>query len=146
LTTGLDSSLPNVPAIPTGRITAGTPRQVTDYLNKVKEMEATPYDALWRKNLVHLSGGATENELLTFRHYINDFKQVAEDHHLGARVVSKSKNSNNVVELINIAEEVNNGVALITFFGHSGTASTDIEIGYASDDAQNYRNKGKYPF
>ncbi len=146
LTTGLDSSLPNVPAIPTGRITAESPKQVMDYLNKVKEMEATPYDALWRKNLVHLSGGATENELLTFRHYVNDFKRVAEDHYLGARVVSKSKNTNNVVELINIADEVNKGVALITFFGHSGTISTDIEIGYASEDAQNYRNKGKYPF
>lgn len=146
LTTGLDSSFPNVPAIATGRITAAIPQHITDYLNKVKEMEAAPYDALWRKDLVHLSGGATENELLTFRQYVNDFRLKAENHYLGARVVTKSKKSNNAVELINIAEEVNKGVALITFFGHSGTSNTDIEIGYVSDDAQNYRNKGKYPF
>lgn len=146
LTTSLDSSLPNVPAIPTGRITAATPEDVTSYLDKVKQMESTPYNELWRKNIVHLSGGANENELLTFRQYVNDFKGVAEDHFLGGKVITKGKKSNNAVELINIAEEVNKGVALITFFGHSGTLSTDIEIGYASDDGQNYRNEGKYPF
>lgn len=146
LTAGLDISNPHVSAIPTGRLTAEKPEHIIAYLNKVKEMEATAYDALWRKRLIHLSGGATENELITFKHYVNGFKSVAEGHYLGGQVTTKSKQTNNAVELINIAEEVNKGVSLITFFGHSGAATTDLEIGNVSEDAQGYRNKGKYPF
>lgn len=146
LTAGLDISSPHVSAIPIGRLTAEKPEHVAAYLNKVKEMEATPYDALWRKRLIHLSGGATENELIAFKHYVNGFKSVAEGHYLGGQVTTKSKQTNNAVELINIAEEVNKGVSLVTFFGHSGAATTDLEIGNVSEDAQGYRNKGKYPF
>lgn len=146
LTAGLDINNPRVSAIPTGRLTAERPEDVVAYLNKVKEVEAAPYDALWRKRLIHLSGGATEQELIAFRNYVNGFKSVAEGHYLGGQVTTKSKQTNNAVELINIAEEVNKGVSLITFFGHSGTVSTDIEIGNVSEDIQGYRNKGKYPF
>lgn len=146
LTAGLDISNPRVSAIPTGRLTAEKPEHVVAYLDKVKEMEATPYDALWRKRLIHLSGGATENELITFKNYVNSFKSVAESHYLGGQVTTKSKQTNHAVELINIAEEVNKGVSLITFFGHSGAATTDLEIGNVSEDIQGYRNKGKYPF
>ncbi|MBA4057239.1 MAG: hypothetical protein C0490_21175, partial [Marivirga sp.] len=39
------------PAVPTGRITASTPTDVAAYLNKVKEMEALPFNALWRKSV-----------------------------------------------------------------------------------------------
>lgn len=146
LTAGLDINNPRVSAIPTGRLTAERPEDVVAYLNKVKEVEAAPYDALWRKRLIHLSGGATEQELIAFRNYVNGFKSVAEGHYLGGQVTTKSKQTNNAVELINIAEEVNAGVSLITFFGHSGPATTDLEIGNVSEDIQGYRNKGKYPF
>src|SRR5690606_21844717 len=93
----------------------------------------------------HLSGGATEQELIAFRTYVNGFKSVAEGDYLGGQVTTKSKQTNNAVELINIAEEVNAGVSLITFFAHSGPATTDLEIGNVSEDSQGYRNKGKYP-
>ena len=145
-TAGLDNANPYTPAIPVGRLTAQTPQQVLDYLNKVKEIEAVPYNALWRKNLVHLSGGATESELVAFKQYVNEFKVVAENQFLGGNVITKSKKTNFAVELINIAEEVNKGVALVTFFGHSGALSTDMEIGYVSDADQGYVNQGKYPF
>ena len=146
LTAGLDPSNQYAPAIPTGRLTAQNPGDVFAYLNKVKEIEATPYDELWRKRLVLLSGGKTESELVAFRQYINEFKAVAEGQYLGGYGLTKSKKTNNAVELINIAEEVNKGLLMITFFGHSGAASTDVEIGNVSDDVQGYRNKGKYPF
>jgi hypothetical protein len=144
LTMGLTANT-FVPAIPTGRINATTPVHVLNYFNKVKEHEATPANALWRKNLLHLSGGKTQAQLNLFKRYIDDFKDVAEGLYLGGKVASLSKKTDNNVELINVSEQVNNGVSLITFFGHSARNITDIEIGFVSDDLQGYRNKGKYP-
>ena len=133
------------PAIPTGRLNARVPEEVLSYLNKVKEMEAKPLDDLSRKNLIHLSGGVTISELSLFKQFVNSFKAVAEGPFLGGDVVTQSKSSNNSVELINISDKVNEGVGLITFYGHSSPTIIDIEIGYASNDALGYRNKGKYP-
>ena len=56
-TAGLTASEPDIPALPTGRINAGTPQEVFDYLNKVKQYESPSDDALWRKTILHLTGG-----------------------------------------------------------------------------------------
>lgn len=144
LTAGI-KGIPYVPGIPTGRINAIKPENVINYLNKVKEHEATPQNALWRKNMVHLSGGRYQNELRAFKLFVDDFKRVAEGQFFGAKVATLSKKTDNTVELINIADQVNKGLSMITFFGHSGPDITDIEIGYVSDPVQGYRNKGKYP-
>ncbi len=144
LTAGLEG-LPFVPAIPTGRISTVNPQHVANYLNKVIEHEAAPADALWRKHLLHLSGGRTQTELQLFKLFTDDFRRVAEGTFLGGKVTTLSKKTDNSVELINVSEQVNKGVGLITFFGHSGRGVTDIEIGSVSSDIQGYRNKGKYP-
>lgn len=128
-----------------GRLNARNADHVEAYLNKVVEMEAQPFDELWRKNFIHLSGGATQGELAAFRAYVNGFKFIAQGKYLGANVVTISKSTSNAVELINIAEEVNNGVSMITFFGHSATFSTDIDIGNVSNPGFGYANKGRYP-
>lgn len=144
LTAGLEG-VPFVPSIPTGRINATTPQHVLDYLNKVKEHESTLADALWRKNLLHLSGGRTPHELRQFKFYVDDFKLVAQGAYLGGKVATLSKKTDSSVELINVAEQVNNGISLLTFFGHSSPDYTDIEIGNCSNDVLGYRNKGRYP-
>ena len=141
-------------AIPTGRINALNPQEVANYLDKVKEQEArdisvdyqanSTREALWKKRLVHLSGGVTASELVTFGRYVDNFERIADDDFLGARVSTQSKTTNNATELINVSDEVNKGVALITFFGHSSSTRTDIEIGLASNDELGYRNQGKY--
>jgi len=128
-----------------GRLNARTPDDVEAYLNKVREMEAVPFDALWRKNFVHLSGGATQGELAIFKSYVDGFKSIATGKYLGAQVVTSSKSTSNAVELINIAEEINSGVSMVTFFGHSASFSTDIDIGTVSNPGFGYSNKGKYP-
>lgn len=128
-----------------GRLNARHADDVEAYYNKVVEMEAAPFDELWRKSLVHLSGGATPGELNTFRRYVDGFKDIATGKYLGGHVVTASKSTSNTIEFINISEEVNNGVALITFFGHSGSFSTDIDIGMVSNPGFGYSNKGKYP-
>lgn len=133
------------PAIPTGRITAQSPADVETYLNKIVEMEGKPYDALWRKEFIHLSGGYSLSELTLFRQYAEEFGEIAEGDFLGGKADIISKTSNNSTELINISGEVNNGKAMITFFGHSGGILTDLDIGFVSDDGYGYLNRGKYP-
>jgi nucleoside-diphosphate-sugar epimerase len=132
------------PAVPTGRIPALKPDDVAAYLNKVKEMEQLPYADLWRKNILHLSGGIAEGEPELFKSYMQDFQSEAEDYHLGGKVSALAKYSKDI-QHINVAEQVNNGVNLITFFGHSSATTTDFDIGYVSDPILGYNNKGKYP-
>lgn len=143
-TTNIDPAFPQAPAIPTGRINATQAQEVLNYLNKVKEFEAVGNQP-WKKDFVHLSGGNDEAEQQILRNYVDFFKTIAEGDFLKADVITYSKQTNEAVELINIAEEVNEGVGLITFFGHSAKTITDIEIGFASDDLQNYNNKERYP-
>ncbi len=132
------------PAVPTGRLTASTPTQVAGYLNKIKESEALPNDALWQKDVLHLSGGINAGEPLIFRSYVDGFKAVAESFYLGGMVETISKQTLNV-ELVNVKDQVNKGLNLITFFGHSGPGTIDIDIGYVSDPTLGYNNAGKYP-
>lgn len=132
-------------AVPTGRLSASKPQEVIDYLNKVIEHEATPYNEVWRKNLLHLSGGNSESELATFRGYVDGYKNIAKGLFLGGEVTTQSKTTSSPVEFINVSEEINNGLNHLTFFGHSAPNVTDIDIGFASDPANGYNNKGKYP-
>ncbi|NJM26246.1 MAG: hypothetical protein HC859_12895 [Bacteroidia bacterium] len=143
-TAGMDG-VPGVPAVATGRITANTPAQVAGYLDKVVEMESLPFDQLWRKDILHLSGGIDPGEPELFKSYVQDFEAIAVDYYLGGKVASISKRTTNPVELINISDQVNSGVSLITFFGHSSSSTIDFDIGYASDPVMGYANKGRYP-
>ncbi len=142
-TAGLTDKEPDVPTIPTGRINAGTPRQVLDYLNKVKEYESG--DAGWRKHLLHLSGGQTPGERGLFRQLVDGYQNQVIGPSLGARVTTIAKQTDDLVEPINVSKVVNEGVGLITFFGHSGLDVADLDIGFCSNDALGYQNKGKYP-
>ena len=132
------------PAVPTGRLTASTPLQVAAYLNKVKEAEALTFNELWRKDLLHLSGGIHIGEPQVFRQYVDGFKAIAESFYLGGKTETISKQTLNV-ELINVKDQVNKGLNLITFFGHSGPGTIDIDIGNVSDPTLGYNNVGKYP-
>lgn len=137
---------PHVPSIPTGRLAARTPEHVVNYLEKIVEMEAVPFDALWRKKLIHLSGGVSASELVRFERYVRDFESQAVLPLLGGTVTTVSKQTSSNVELINISDEVNEGSSLITFFGHSAPQLTDIEIGNVTNPTLGYNNRAKYPF
>ena len=132
------------PAVPTGRITANTPQDVAAYLNKVKEMEALPFQELWRKEVLHLSGGIYPGEPAVFKFYLEQFAKVAEDFYLGGSV-SKIAKDNTDVEFVNISEKVNSGLNLITLFGHSSPTQNDFNIGFVSAPELGYNNTGKYP-
>ncbi|MEO5979122.1 MAG: C25 family cysteine peptidase [Chryseolinea sp.] len=132
------------PAVPTGRISATTPNDLAAYLNKVKEMESLPFHDLWRKNILHLSGGLYEGEPQLFKSFMQDFQKVAEGPYLGAKVSALAKQSKEI-QLVNIADQLNKGLNLVTFFGHASPSLIDFELGYVTDPVQGYNNKGKYP-
>ncbi len=127
-----------------GRLSVTSTADIQHYLNKVKEVENTP-PALWRKRGVHLSGGVTESELRLFSIYLSQFEAIAESQSMGGKIETIFKNSTEVVKPINIVSQVNEGLNIITFFGHSGVNVTDIDIGFASDETYGYTNKGEYP-
>ncbi|MEM0940612.1 MAG: C25 family cysteine peptidase [Bacteroidota bacterium] len=136
---------PEIPGIPIGRLTATEPPQVTAYLDKVKEMEALPFDDLFRKDFLQLSGGLTQSEINHFATIIQSLASIAEDDFVGGRTFNTGKETNATVEFINITDQVNEGVGYITFFGHSSGSVADIEVGRPSDPSFGFSNKGKYP-
>jgi len=133
------------PAVPVGRLPASNSSQVLAYLNKVKEMASLPFDELWRKDVLQLSGGISAFELSRFRDFMQGFENIAEDNFFGGKITQINKQSNSTVELINVSDEINKGVNLVTFFGHSSPSVIDIDIGFVTDPVLGYNNQGKYP-
>ncbi|AFM03890.1 hypothetical protein Fleli_1464 [Bernardetia litoralis DSM 6794] len=133
------------PALATARLSAQTPKEVIDYLNKVKEHETIEGDQSWRKRMLHLSGGYSPSEHASFKRYVQGFEDIAVGNYLGAEVKTISKQTTDFVEFIDISKEVNEGLSFITFFGHSGVSFTDIEVGLVSNSSLDYNNKGHYP-
>jgi len=142
---GLKGTPAFVAALPTGRLWIDSPQTVLDYLEKVKQHEATPMNALWRKNILHLSGGINTFELRQFKGFVDEFKQKAQRQYLGAKVTTITKKTDEAVEYVGIANQINEGAGLVTLFGHSSLSVTDIDIGFVSNDVLGYRNKGRYP-
>lgn len=131
--------------VPIGRLNALHAQNVHDYLLKVKAMEAEPASAAWRKNILHLSGGRTVDELAVFSDYVKSFEQKIARSAWSVNVETISKHTTNPVEKLPVHIPINKGVSLITLFGHSSLDVTDIDIGLASDPAAQIQNHPHYP-
>ncbi|WP_229206073.1 C25 family cysteine peptidase [Dyadobacter fermentans] len=134
-----------MPLVPIGRINALNAQQLLHYLLKVKAMEAESATAAWRKRILHLSGGRSRDELNVFKNYVQSFEKKLENTPLAGKVTTISKLTDGPVEPVRIDGHLNEGVGLVTLFGHSSIDVTDIDIGRASDPARNYRNHPHYP-
>ncbi|EJF09784.1 C25 family cysteine peptidase [Pontibacter sp. BAB1700] len=133
------------PRVPTGRLPATSAENVIAYLNKVKEHEALPEGLAWRKNILQLGGG-DRDEVHIYKDFLSAYKPIAEGLFFGGNVIEKYRSDMSTPSnYVNVSAEVNSGVSLITFFGHSSVEVSDLEIGFASENLNGYRNKGKYP-
>jgi hypothetical protein len=131
--------------VPVGRLVATSSSDVANYLEKVRQHEAQPAAAPWRKKVLHVSGGRSISELNFFRDYILQLKQRWDAVQMGVSIATLSKETDLPIESVPIAPLVNQGLALITVIGHSGLGITDVDLGSVSDPAYDYKNEGTYP-
>ena len=140
-----------IPLTPIGRISAVTPEEVSNYLDKVKEYETaqrtnpnTIADRAWMKNIILVTGASDIYLGTVLCNYMDSYKQILEDTLIGANVTIFCKNSSNPVEQLS-SESITNlfeeGLSLVTYFGHSSSTTLEFNI----DNPQNYNNPGKYP-
>ena len=146
-----------------GRLAAQTTQEVHDYLAKMQAYESfqdttstgngsgTGYPAdqaiapkVWQKQILHFSGGTGLGEQNLFQFYLQSYGLIAADTSWGANITSYQKTSSAPIattEANVIRNQIDTGVSLLTFFGHSATGAFDFSI----DEPENYTNLNKYP-
>lgn len=138
----------NVPIIPIGRIAVSSPSDIKTYLDKVQIMESgggaqTIEEQLWKKQLLHLGGGGN-NEQTSIKNHLIGMENIIENSQFGGEVEGFYKTSSDPIQIgesDGIFNRINDGVSVLTFFGHSAVGTFDFNI----DNPDRYENYGKYP-
>lgn len=147
LTSGITGGV-IIPAIPTGRLAAKSNTDIDDYLNKVIQYEdkVSNPPAEWMKHILHFGGGTSSTEQTSFKNYLNSYKTIIEDTLYGGKVSSFFKTSSAPIDINTsdtLEQFMNDGVSLMTFFGHASGSGFDLSI----DDIDSYNPlPGHYPF
>ena len=146
LTQGLPgSSYYPEPAIPTGRLAGQSNQDVLNYLSKVELYEQQSPDSLWRKRAIHFIGGTTASDQIAFNGYMDILKKIYKDTLIGGDVYSFYKTSTAPISINtndSINQLINEGVSLMTFFGHGSPTGFDQNI----DAPSTYNNAPRIPF
>jgi hypothetical protein len=134
-----------------GRLAAKSSDDIKNYLNKIKQYDQAPFahqtieDKLWMKKAIHLGGGTTPYEKDSFKGILKNMENIIRNSKLGFDVSSYYKSSTDILQSVTtekIRDEINNGVSLITFFGHSAAGTWEFSL----ENPRDYSNFGKYPF
>jgi hypothetical protein len=132
------------PTFATGRIASMTNMDVMTYLNKVTAYEQNAA-APWMKQVLHFGGGDSQGEQSTFRQYLTNFKSIIEaDTNYGGHVTSFFKTTSAPIQINqsdSLKQIIDNGVSIMTFFGHASGSGFDQSI----DDPSNYNNAPRFP-
>lgn len=126
-----------------GRVPADTEKEILDYLDKLKSYELN-LNQDYKKHVLHIAGGASESENKALRKALKDYSEVFSGKEFGGwrTLVSKSTASSVSFEHKDaIQATINDGVGLMTYFGHGSSNVLDVDIGPAST----LSNSGKYP-
>ncbi|MEZ4956256.1 MAG: C25 family cysteine peptidase [Saprospiraceae bacterium] len=146
----ISAGLKSMPLIPLGRLAVSTPNEIKLFLKKMMDFESninneqTIEGQQWKKNIIHLGGGGLASEQSLIKNYLANMENIIEDNLFGAEVSSFYKTSSDPIQVSKseqIFERINNGVSIITFFGHAAVGTFDFNI----DNPDNYNNYGKYP-
>lgn len=137
-----------VPQLATGRIPARTKQDVRAYLEKIKLYDATSKLPCtrearnWTKGGVFMAGGNNVNEANLFLSHLNGYMKQYKDSSLAGNVVATyTKTNEEIVDYPNLDNQINNGLQLIHFVGHSSSQYWDIGL----SPPWSYQNTGKYP-
>jgi hypothetical protein len=146
------SSTPNtIPAVPIGRLSVIYPDEITVYLSKVKEYEATQAisspliaDKAWMKNVVHVLGADDESLEAILDQIMGYYRNIISDTLYGGNVNTFAKLTTTVGDQIK-SEELKKlfqeGISMILYFGHSSSSTLEFNL----DNPSAYDNQGKYP-
>jgi hypothetical protein len=145
LTEGLNGTQ-LIPMIPTGRLAARTSTDVAVYLSKMQDYESSPADE-WMKYGLHFGGGGSFAEQQQLKSYLDGYKSTFQDSLYGGTIIKEFWKTSTAPIQINIADTledlINNGVSLLTFFGHASANSFDQSI----DQITSFNPiQGRYPF
>ncbi|MFT6810931.1 MAG: hypothetical protein ACJA01_004177, partial [Saprospiraceae bacterium] len=137
------------PEMPIGRLAARNPKQIRDYLEKIKLQEAPVLDEQviaaqsWKKNIIHLSGGSADNQDI-LHGLLDDMGEVIANNTFGGDIFTFRKTSADPIQTVqkeDIVYKINEGAAILTFFGHSAVGTFDFSL----EDPSQYDNKGRNP-
>lgn len=150
--TSVIQGMMHAPAVATGRLAAKSNQNVLDYLSKVMEYEAEATQPVynkpnkeWMKKALHFSGGSNIGEQTLFRYYLALFDSSYSSPYLGGTVETFQKTTSDPIspaDFLEIKQRLENGVGLMTFFGHAAVNGFDQSV----DAPINWNNQGKYPF
>jgi hypothetical protein len=135
------------PAVPIGRLAAKNVTDISIYLKKMIEYEhplLAPDE--WMKQAIFMGGGGDANQQAQFCNYLNDYENIIEDTCFGGKGYRFCKNSSSTTQVSytdSIRNRINNGVSLITFFGHTAATLFDFNL-LPPNEYEN--SNGKYPF
>ncbi len=139
----------DIPRISFGKIPVVSSAEIDIYLRKIMAYEAAPQilaqtieEKRRLKRVLHLGGG---DELIqeVIRLNFDDYKNVIEGAQVGADVTSFFKENNEAMQTsvsLTMDSLINEGVNLVTFYGHSSPIALDFNI----DNPSTYENEGKY--
>jgi len=140
---GLQPGEPELSAMTVGRIPSKTSQDLSNYLDKVIEQESSGIAGPQR--ILHLVGGMNPAELARHSSFLAGFAVIAKRGLPEVEVTTYSKDTTAEVQRIDLSEDLNAGVSLITYFGHGSLSSNELDFGYVSDPNFGYANAGKYP-
>ncbi len=134
----------------TGRLSAKSNLEVKEYLDKVIEYETIqntdfPCDyesRKWLKDILHIASGESGSEEVDFVNNLISYENIAESPKFGGNVLATLSSATPQVVQSPITDYMNNGLNLITFFGHSNGEFWKYDIG----EPEQYDNEGLYPF
>lgn len=138
------------PFVAVGRLAARDQQDVRNYLRKVTRhadladvSNKTVEERLWLKNVIHLSGGEDGLATALFEH-LEEMRGTIENGAFGGKVKTYKKTSSDPVQTEisqDILKDIDYGLALLTFFGHSSAGTFDFSV----EEPSKYNNAGKLP-
>ncbi|SET04474.1 putative type IX secretion system sortase PorU2 [Hymenobacter actinosclerus] len=131
----------------TGRVAANTPTQIMNYLGKLREHEALGLEP-WRRNVLLMAGGENPGEPEEFKGYLEDYGRIMQKPFFGGRIVRFIDRIGRLgyePVIVDIAPQVNEGVSIISYFGHGGLRDFNLTPTNILAPASGYANKGRYP-
>ncbi len=134
---------PALPAMAVGRIPAKNAQELADYLDKVKDKEVL--ETSGTPKVLHLVGGMNPVEIERHRSFMDEFATVAKNGISEVEVITKVKGLSAEVQHLDLKNEINAGLALLTYFGHGSMGYNELDFGYVSDPSLGYANGGAYP-